>query len=180
MNFSDFNKKINSETSGVEILSQTPCFGSTIQESSSGILINRIKTDFTSINEAFDFIRNQKLQEKIENEIKIEMYETLSKGKVASLIEEFSTDIATDDLVESYINRAFAKEFTIDPIVSEIRKYNKSDRIIEAKIDFVLEDGSSVAVSEETLNYINSISTEELVQYMKESKDNFINALTKL
>ena len=67
-------------------------------------------------------------------------------------------------------------------ISQEIRKFNNFDRLIEGHVDYKLDDGSVVVISEETQQRINSTfgQHKDVVQYMRESKDNFLSVLNQL
>ena len=85
-------------------------------------------------------------------------------------------------MIESYLELASSKLFTTDPVVYEIRAMNFADNLIEGKIDYKLEDGVTVAISEDTNRSINNLLADnvELVQYMRESKENFMQVIKEL
>jgi len=68
------------------------------------------------------------------------------------------------------------------PVVYEIRKLNKLDVVIEGKIHYELNDGSVVAISEATQENLNNLlqNQKEIIDYMRESKENFIHVVEKL
>ena len=72
--------------------------------------------------------------------------------------------------------------FTVDIVVQEIRKLNKLDSIIENKIHYELQDGSIVAIDEQTQEQLNNLlaNHKDVVEYMRESKDNFFNVVNKI
>lgn len=107
----------------------------------------------------------------------LEVYKSLPYGRVAPIIEKHSDDRITDTLIEKYIDLASQRKFTFDPIIFEIRKLNKFDNnIIEGKLNFTLDDGLTIVISEDTYSFIKSSLEEntEGFNFMKSSKDNFM------
>jgi hypothetical protein len=72
--------------------------------------------------------------------------------------------------------------FSVDPVVYEIRSLNKLDRIIEGKITYTLNDGSIVAISEDTQDKLNKLlhNHTDVIEHMRESKDNFMMVVSKI
>jgi hypothetical protein len=120
------------------------------------------------------------------SETKIKLYEDISDVKIASLIRKYNSDIkVTTNLVESYMSLASSKSFTTDPVLLEMRTSYKSANLIEGKIDFKLQDGKQVAISEETVNKLASLlnsttDKEEILDYMRENIDNFLSVIRQL
>lgn len=183
MKYSDFKRKVYSSLVESDIVAHELCHGVHLIESSDGIIfINESVTDFKSIEEARDFVRNVKLQEQLQEEIEEELYEELTYDRVAEIIREHYDVRVTDSLVESYVELAASKEFTLDPVVLEISKHNKLDRIVEDRIDFQLKDGSSMVLTEETYQHINKVFGQhsDIINYMKQSVDNFMSVVGAL
>jgi len=67
-------------------------------------------------------------------------------------------------------------------VVQTIRKLNKLNNICEGKVNWVLEDGSTVAIDKRTQKDLNNLLEEhdDVVNYMKESKENFLHTLELL
>lgn len=76
----------------------------------------------------------------------------------------------TDTLIESYNQLISSSEYTIDPVVNELKKQNSL-----GKYEFCLKDGNKVSISEETQRKLTSLLKDkyDIVEYMKESVDNF-------
>jgi hypothetical protein len=169
---------------GVNVKSHTVCHGHTIHETVDGIiLVDRIETEHSSIEEAVEQIRHQKLSEDIQLLVQQEAYDQILDIKIADIIKEHHNNIkTTDTLIESYIELASSKLFTLDPVVHDIKRINKLDRLIENRFDYVLDDGSVVVISEETQQRINNIfkKHQDIVEYMRESKENFLDVLNQL
>ena len=70
----------------------------------------------------------------------------------------------------------------MDPVICDLRKYNKLDRLIEGKVHYILQDQSIVAISEATQERLNKLlqGKTEIIEYMREGKNNFLHALEKL
>lgn len=183
MYFNQFQKQLSKSLSESEIVRQTQYFGKLIQEAEDGsILVDRVLTCFLSLEEAKQSIKYTKIKEDIEHHIHSELYENISDTKIAEIIHEHHDVKVTDKLVESYIELASSKTFTLDPVVYDIRNYNTSDRIIESKLDFKLDDGSHVMIDDNTYNRINKVFAEhvEVIHHMRQSADNFLSVVNML
>ncbi len=183
MRYSQLLSRVNKATVG-EISRSCNCYGHLVQEDCGGfVLVDRVATSFGSLEEAIDSIKQRKLREDLEQEIQQEQYATISENKIVNIIKQHHSDVRiTDTLVESYVELASSKSFTIDPVALGIRNLNKLDRIVESRVDFVLDDGSVVAITEETHQKLNNIFAhhQDVVEYMKTSKDNFLDVLNQL
>jgi len=157
-------------------------FGYLIEMTEEGILIDGELTQLESLEEARKYIKIQSYSAKLNDTISEETYEELSDIKVANIIKEYQDVKVTDTLIESYIELASSNIFTVDPIVYEIRKLNKLDVVIEGKIHYELNDGTVVAISEATQEKLNNLlqDQKEIIDYMRESKENFIHVVEKL
>jgi hypothetical protein len=146
------------------------------------ILINGLNTEFKTIEEARKHIKQEYISHKLEEQVSKESYEELSDDKVASIIKEYHDIKVTDTLIETYIQLASSNMFSVDSVVLEIRKLNKLDRLIENKLHYVLNDESIVAINPQTQDRLNNLfgDQKEIVEYMKESKDNFFYVVNKI
>lgn len=177
MNYTALNKKVNDIVSGADLVEQTQFYGSVLALSSEGkVYIDNHLTEFESLDEARSFVKHKD----IGNEISKEIYEEILENKIANIIREEHKVKVTDTLVESYIDLASSKLFTTDKVVQRIRELNRHDSILENKLHYVLNDGSTVAIDVGTQEYLNSILDQEVVEYMREGKENFMNALQLL
>lgn len=179
MFYSQFQKRINEHLAETAVVAQTYCYGHLIQETEEGaILVDRESTCYVSIDEARQFIK----QDIVSQSIQSSLHEDVSQDKIASIIKEHHNVRVTDTLIESYIDLASSKLFTTDEVVKDIRKLTDVQRSVYNKIDFVLNDGSSIAINEETLNTINNIFGKEtdIIEYMRESTDNFLSVVNQL
>lgn len=116
-------------------------------------------------------------------EIIKDTYNGIEDGRIASIIKEYHEDIkVTNTLIESYKELASSNIFNIDPVAQEIRKLNKLDSIVENKIHYRLNDNTIVAINEETQQQLNNLlaTQKEIVEYMRESKSNFLHVLNKI
>lgn len=146
------------------------------------VLINGIETEFGSIEEARQYIKQDYISNQLAGNVTTETYEELSEDKVAHIIKEHYDIKVTDTLIESYIKLASSRIFSIDPVVLEIRSLNKLDILIEGKLHYVLDDESIVAIDERTQQRLNILlqNQTEIIEYMKESKEHFFHVLKKL
>ena len=118
----------------------------------------------------------------LEEQAKKELYEELSDKTIANIIKEHHDIKVTDTLVESYKQLASSTIFSVDPVVQQIRSLNKLDRLVENKLHYVLNDESIVAIDVRTQDKLNNLlqNQTEVIEYMRESKDNFLYVLEKL
>lgn len=178
MYFNQFKSKLN----GSEIKSHMYSYGHLIEQTEDSILIDGVQTEFESLEEARNYIKQEQISSELEEEIAKELYEELSNNKIAGVIKEHHDIKITDTIIESYKDLASSKVFTLDPVVEEIRSMNKLDKLIEGKLDFQLDDGSIIAINETTYHQINNILSEhnDVIAYMRESKENFISVVEQL
>jgi hypothetical protein len=119
------------------------------------------------------YIQNSKILENIDT--------TIPEEKVAHYIRQFhSIEKITDTLIESYIELASSNIFTIDPIVIAIKESKVSE--FAGKLTYELNDGSTVAIDESTQKTLNNLLLDrnEIVEYMRENKNNFIRIIKEL
>ena len=178
MYFNQFKSKL----SGYTIQSSLYAYGHLIEQTEDSILVDGVVSEFNSLEEARQYVKQNNITAKLEEEITKELYEEIDNNKIASIIKEHHDIKVTDTIIESYIELASSKEFTLDPVVEDIRNLNKLDKLIEGKMDFTLKDGSIVAINESTYNEINNRLGNHLdvIEYMRESKENFINVIEQL
>lgn len=183
MYFNQFSRKLSEDITGVAVVRQLR-FGSHLIEMTVDqvVTIDGIETEFSTILEAKDYLKQEFVSEKLEQEIAQDIYEELSESKIAGIIAEHHNVKVTDTLIESYVELASSKIFTTDPVVNEIRDLNKFDKLIEGKIDFTLNDGSVVAIGRDTQEHINNLleNYNEIVEHMRESKENFISVIQQI
>lgn len=183
MYFKQFSKKLSEHTGSAEIHSQLRSYGHLLERTVDGtILIDKEITDLNTLEEARQYIINKKYNEQLEEEVKTDLYEELSDVTIATIIQEQHDVKVTDKLIESYKELASSKLFTLDPVILEIKKLNKLDRIVEGKIDYKLNDDSVIAISESTQHKLESLFGEhqDIVEHMRESKENFLAIMKEI
>lgn len=179
MRYSQFTKSLN--RSGV--VESTRSYLQLIEKLEDGtVLINGLETEFNSLEEARQYIKEDYISHQLEEQASKNLYEELSDTKVAEIIKEYHDIKVTDTLIENYIKLASSNMFSVDPVVQEIRSLNKLDKLIEGKLHYVLNDDTIVTISERTQDRLNNLlqNQTEIIEYMRESKDNFIHVLSKL
>ena len=96
-----------------------------------------------------------------------------------SIEEHYGIDPVIE-LLEAYANILVSNRFSVDPVIIENRS-NSSN--IPNKLEYKLEDGTLVAIDEETFKMCDKyINNNKVITFMNESKENFmfvINQLTK-
>ena len=179
MRYTDFTKQL--KRSGV--VESVRSYTHLIEQMDSGkIEIDGNETEFNSVEEARQYIKQEYIANQLAQEVSTESYEELSEEKVANIIREHHNIKITDTLIENYIKLASSRIFTIDPVILEIRSLNKLDRLIEGKLHYVLNDENIVAISESTQEKLNNLlhNQNEIIEHMRESKENFMYVLSKL
>ena len=136
-----------------------------------------IEANVSTLEEARQYakqvIENTELLEHIDT--------TIPKEKVANYIREYhNIEKITDTLIESYIELASSNIFTVDPVVTAIKESRTAE--FKGKLQYDLADGSVVAIDESTQEYLNSLlkNKNEIVDYMRESKNNFMRIIKEL
>lgn len=131
---------------------------------------------FSSLEEATSYAKNH-----IDNQGILNTVDLISETKVVEIIKKHDvTNRITSTLVEAYIEFISSKDFSVDPVVTEIKsKFNDSQF---NKLEYVLKDGTTVAINEETALEL-SIKLKDkytLVEHMRESKENFMQVIREL
>jgi hypothetical protein len=179
MRYNEFTKSL--KKSG--IVESIRSYLQLIEKTEDGkVLINGLETEFKSLEEARQYIKQDYISHQLEEQASKNLYEELSDTKVANIIKEYHDVKITDTLIENYIQLASSNMFSVDPVVQEIRSLNKLDRLIEGKLHYVLNDDTIVTISERTQDRLNNLlqNQSEIIEYMRESKENFFHVLTKL
>lgn len=137
---------------------------------------NELVAECCSLIEANEYARSF-----INNlEVISESTQQLPVEKVVELVREHHDDIKiTDSLIEEYLTLDESKRFSLDPVLLEMKASSKS---LNEKLEYILEDGNIVAISEETVKNLSSILEDkyQIVEYMQKCKDNFMQVLRKL
>ena len=175
--FSSFKKQVLESTGLVDSFS---FYGNEIQITedltvsiNGEVITAKVKTLEEARNSAKNYIQNTKLLENIDT--------TIPEEKVAQFIIQYNNiEKITDTLVESYIELASSNVFTVDPVVTAIKESKTSE--FAGKLQYQLSDGSVVAIDESTQEMLNNILADknEIVDYMRESKDNFVRIIKEL
>ena len=179
MLYTDFTKQF--KRSGV--IESIRSYGQLIEKLEDGkVLINGIETEFSLVEEARQYIKQDYISHQLAEQVSTETYEDLSNEKLANIIKEHYDIKVTDTLIESYKELASSHIFSVDPVVQEIRSLNKIDKLIEGKLHYVLNDSSIVTISEDTQERLNKLlqNQKDVIDYMRESKENFMYVVSKL
>jgi hypothetical protein len=179
MRYYEFTKSL--KRAGV--VESTRSYLQLIEKTEDGkVYINGLETQFATLEEARQYIKQDYITHQLEEKVSKQTYEDLSEHTVANIIKEHHDVKVTDTLIENYIQLASSNMFSVDPVVQDIRALNKLDRLIEGKLHYVLNDESIVTIDERTQVRLNNLlqNQTEIIEYMRESKDNFIHVLSKL
>jgi hypothetical protein len=179
MKLKEFYSKLNKN-----VVETFISYGRTVQFTLNGTVIVEGKEHskkFDNIEEAKKYCKDQYISEQLQEQVRQEIASDTTT--IAKIIREHYSVKVTIPLIESYIEYASSKQFTLDPVVIDLRKTNKLTNLIEGKIDFILEDGNSVALEESTLIKIKTlINNDETVKIeeMRKSIDKFISVVRKI
>lgn len=179
MFYSEFSKSLKKPN----VVESIRSYRQLIERTEDGkILINGLETELTSIEEARQYIKQDYISHKLEEQISKQTYEELSEHTVANIIKEYHDVKVTDTLIENYIQLASSNMFSVDPVVQDIRALNKLDKLVEGKLHYVLNDNTIVAISEGTQSRLNNLlqNQTEIIEYMRESKENFFHVLEQI
>lgn len=136
----------------------------------------KLDIEFSSLEEAVLYTKQHISSQEIlqSNDI------TIPENRVASYIKKhYNIEKITDTLIESYMELASSNMFTVDPVIVEMKT---GSSLITGKLDYTLEDGTVVAISESTQLQLNMLlkNRSEIVEYMRESKDNFMRIVREI
>lgn len=182
MKFKDFYQSIYNQAYKSDDIRQTLCYDSIIVETSNGLFIDGERSELSSLEEARVYITEKRVQENIQKQVECELYEEMSYHTLAHIIKKYHNVRITDTLIESYVELASSRLFTTDPVAQDIQRRAKTNRLFEGRFEYVLSDGSRVVVNEDTQQYINKVLSnhQDIIEYMRESKDNFLDVLNQL
>ena len=183
MHFTQFSRKLSENITGVAVARQLRSNGHLIEMTTEQVVtIDGNETTYSTIEEARQYIKKENYSSSFEKELFNESYSEISNTKVASIIKEHYDVKVTDTLIESYLELAASKMFTIDPVATSIRTLNSFDRLVENKIDYTLNDGSIVAINSDTQVSINNIlqNHNDIIDYMRECQANFLSVIEQI
>lgn len=182
MNFKEFQQQALSAALGSDVSRRAFSHGRHIVETVEGVFVDGEETCFLNLEEAASHLENAMLQEKVLHAVQQDLYEELSYNKVADIIRKYHDVKVTDTLIESYVELASSKMFTVDPVANDIHRFNSLDRLIEGHFDYLLDDGTRVVISEGVQGQLNNIfkNHPDVIQYMRESSQNFLDVINLL
>jgi hypothetical protein len=165
LNFTNLKKKLLSESNLLDKFihqGEEVVITENLEVKIDGVLIGE---RFESLDEAKNYAINF-----IAMKAEVLDYESVPERVLVSTIEKHHNTRVTHTLLESYNELLSSKQFTIDPVVSELKSPN-----FFGKYEFALRDGSKVSLSEETHSQLRHLLKDkyDIVEYMKESYDNF-------
>lgn len=178
MRYNQFIKQIQDSIYPVPVVTEAFIYGNRIALLEDGsVFINYSKSASSSMEEAIDYIKTEQFKE----ELRVESIYSIPESTIADIIRKHDFDVKiTNSLIESYVQMAIDQELTTDPVVLKIRSFYPSNTI-ENKIDFVLEDGSTIAISSSLLEKINlNFKSDKYINSMRKSIENFTHAIKDL
>ena len=172
MNYKQFQRRLNKSLLDIDLKNQYQVGVDVIKETADSKFIVA-SAKFSSFKEALNFSRSRKYDQLFDS-----IHSTVSDHAIAALIREHRDVKVTNTLIESIKALVETKEFTLDPVVESIR----TNVLFDDKLDFVLEDNSTVYIDRSTIKHLNNVFAEHLdvINYMKQSSNNFISVVEKL
>lgn len=181
MNYKEFTTNLLKQQFGTDIVNSFmyKTYQVNISESFTPY-INGIQIDqqLQSLEEAIQYSKNIIEEQILKQTVYEAAFKTLNPYEIADIIKESHNIKVTDKLIEKYIQIASSRTFSLDPVVQKIRSMTKHGNLIEDRVDFRLNDGSTVVISKETQEKLNILEDQrEIIDYMKESKENFLHVV---
>lgn len=183
MRFQQLHRQLQEQVLGSLVESCEYFYNHKIVKTQHGTFVDGRPTHFQSIAEAKQHIKQQSTFEFIDSQINEQSFKTLPVNVLTSIIQRYDgTAKVTDTLIENYINVAASKAFTTNSVVYDMRVMNRTNRLLEGYLDYILDDGTAIAISEQEQKSINTLLEhhEDVVNFMKQSKQNFLEVLEQL
>lgn len=183
MRFKQFQKQLYEQSFGASVEACQYVYNHKIVQTDRGVYVDGECTHFGCIDEAKQHIKQQNSVAAINEEIDQDSFKTLPINLLTDIIHKHNSDSkVTDTLIESYINVAASKQFTTDKVVYDMRVINRTNRLLEGYLDYILDDNTVIAISEQEQKSINTLleHRDDLVVFMKQNKDNFLQVLEQV
>ncbi len=116
-------------------------------------------------------------------EVREDLYDLIPEATLISVVRKHHPDTKiTNTLIESYRKTVKGRSPTADKAVAELRKMNPADAVFEAHVEYRLDDGQVVIISEEMDSRLNKLLSEHpiVLPFINESADNFVYVISKL
>lgn len=176
--FNQFRKKINES---IGVADAFICYGKKVVINENNLVTvdgDELAVEFNSLDEAREYVADY-----IRDTLEVESIETkvIPEAYIASLISKHhNITRITDTLIETYTELASSNSFSADPVILEMKM--SSVGISHNKLEWKLEDGSTVAVDASTQEHLNTLlkDKQEVVRHMRESKDNFLKIVREV
>jgi hypothetical protein len=134
---------------------------------------------FKGLKEAKEYLQSLSLSESLVTEEEL----LLTTEKIALFLLENGEDKVSPTLIEQYKTLVELKTFYPSDIVLGLREQHEVSPVT-GKVEYVLNDGTSVLIDIETNKTINSINgikeNVELLSYMNKSTANFLECINLL
>lgn len=146
------------------------------------ILDGEMIGEFKGLKEAKEFCESLKLSEELKPEIVIEPV-SLSESQIALVLKEDSEIRPTENVVNAFKTIVETKSFF--PVNALLTLREKARNVeIPGKIDYILDDGSKVALDIETNLKLNTLmdikESADLVKFMRMNKKNFLHVVEQI
>jgi len=115
--------------------------------------------------------------------IREEMVDLIPEATLISVVKKHYPDIKiTQNLLEKYRTKTKARSLNPDKVVQELRKMNPADCVFEGHVEYQLQTGQVVVISEEMDGRLNKLLSEHPIvhAYMNESVSNFMDVVNEL
>ena len=183
MRFRQLYKQMTEQLLESSIEEHEHYYGHNVVKTQDGVYVDFRPTHFQSINEAKQSIKQQQSVDVINNSLNEAVYREMPNTILANIIHKHNGDVkVTDTLIESYTNLAISKAYTTDNVVYDMRVMNRTNRLVEGYLDYILDDGTTIAITEREQKNINNLLEhhDDVVHFMKQNKENFLQVLEQL
>lgn len=146
------------------------------------ILDGEMIGEFKGLKEAKEYCESLKLSEELSPELYIEPV-SLSESQIALVLKEDSELRPTESVVSSFKTIVETKSFF--PVNALVTLREKARNLeIPGKIDYILDDGSKVALDVETNLKLNTLidvkESADLIRFMRTNKKNFLYVVEQI
>lgn len=146
------------------------------------ILEGRYIGKFKSIKEAKEYCISLRLSDELKEEVQVEPT-FLTEAQIALALKEDGEIKPSETMVKSFKTIIETKQFVPVSVLLQLREKTRNIEI-PGKIDYILQDGSKVAIDIETNNRLNKTidvkESADLLDFMTKNSKNFLHVVEQI